>query len=56
MPWIKARYPGKCRECGCDISEGEEILYLPADKNPSEVYCRSCGNDLDDELDPEVEV
>lgn len=54
--WLKSRYEGKCKECGCDYSEGDLILYCPNEKGYADIYCRPCGEDVDEREDPEVEV
>lgn len=54
--WINSRYNGKCHECECDISEGDRILYCPNDRGYAEVYCRPCGEDMDQPEDPEVDI
>lgn len=55
--WITARYASKCKECECDISEGDRVLYSRNERGYGEVYCRPCGEDLRSlESDPEVDV
>lgn len=36
--WIRARYPGECRGCGCSVMPGDRIRY-----RPGQVLCASCG-------------
>lgn len=54
--WINSRYAGKCSECECDISEGDRVLYCPHEDRRAEVFCRPCGEDIQSEDDPEVEL
>lgn len=53
--WIDSRYESKCSECECDILPGDKILYSPNDKGRADVYCRPCGEDVDQREDFEVE-
>lgn len=53
--WIQSRYESKCSECECDISINDRIYYEPSDKGRASVYCRPCGEDVDQAEDPEVE-
>jgi translation initiation factor IF-1 len=53
--WINARYPGKCSECECDISEGDRVLYYPNEGRCADIYCRPCGEDVNQPEDHEVE-
>lgn len=43
--WIDARFPGRCKEpkCGAAISQGDRVLYLPAEKG---VLCEECGENI----------
>lgn len=43
--WVSARYTGKCSECDCDFSEGEEILWVPNDGRRADTYCKNCGQE-----------
>jgi hypothetical protein len=36
--WIRARYWGKCRSCGCSVMPGDRIRH-----RPGHVLCTSCG-------------
>jgi hypothetical protein len=36
--WIRARYPGSCRQCGCSIVPGDRIRH-----SPGRALCTSCG-------------
>jgi len=36
--WIRARYPRKCRRCGCSVMPGDRIRH-----QPGHVLCASCG-------------
>jgi len=36
--WIRARYWGKCRSCGCSVMPGDRIRH-----HPGHVLCISCG-------------
>ena len=42
---MKARFPGKCSECGGPIKVGKEIV-----KNSQEVWVHKACSDLQDEL------
>jgi len=51
MPWIEAKYAGKCVECRAEI-EAEERVYFNG-----KLYCEDCGADVaPDEEDDEEEV
>ena len=45
--WVSARYAGKCSECECDFSEGEQILWVPNENTRADTYCKSCGDDYE---------
>lgn len=45
MPWINAKYSGKCAECDHQIDEGDRVLFNP---DESKVYCETCGFDVED--------
>jgi hypothetical protein len=36
--WIRARYWGKCRSCGCSVMPGDRIRH-----RPGHTLCTSCG-------------
>jgi len=36
--WIRARYWGKCRSCGCSVMPGDRIRH-----RPGHALCTSCG-------------
>lgn len=42
--WIEARYPGTCEDCGCQIYQGDRILYIAEVRV---ALCRICGEHKD---------
>lgn len=49
--WVSARYAGKCSECKCDISEGDQILWMPNESTKADTYCLLCGGDYSESHD-----
>jgi hypothetical protein len=49
MPWITAKYDGRCKCCEEDILEGDRIFFEPQDGS----YCPSCADEIFGEEDEE---
>lgn len=55
--WIDCKYESWCSECECDVLAGDRVYYEPNEQTgEASIYCRTCGEDMDQPEDPEVEL